>query len=73
VFGGVVVMVRWASRSPDLAQLMVRSMSATSGGHGKSFVFGAIVAGLGCLRGMQTKEGPNAVGDSTTRRCVAGS
>ena len=27
-------------------------------GISKSFVFGAIIAGLGCLRGMQTKEGP---------------
>jgi phospholipid/cholesterol/gamma-HCH transport system permease protein len=38
----------------------------------KSFVFGAIVAGIACLRGMQTKEGPNAVGDSATRAVVAG-
>src|SRR5215471_1564265 len=34
-------------------------------GIGKSFVFALIVAGIGCLRGMQTKSGPGAVGDST--------
>jgi phospholipid/cholesterol/gamma-HCH transport system permease protein len=31
-----------------------------------------IVAGIGCLRGMQTRSGPGAVGDSTTRAVVAG-
>jgi phospholipid/cholesterol/gamma-HCH transport system permease protein len=41
------------------------------GGIAKSFVFALIVAGIGCLRGMQTKSGPGAVGDSTTRAVVA--
>jgi phospholipid/cholesterol/gamma-HCH transport system permease protein len=41
-------------------------------GVAKSFVFGALVSGLGCLRGMQTREGPSAVGDSATRAVVAG-
>jgi phospholipid/cholesterol/gamma-HCH transport system permease protein len=36
----------------------------------KGVVFGAIVAGVGCLRGLQTKEGPSAVGVSTTRAVV---
>ena len=35
-------------------------------------VFGAIISGLGCLRGMQTKQGPSAVGDSATRAVVSG-
>lgn len=42
------------------------------GGVAKSLVFALIVAGIGCLRGMQTKSGPGAVGDSTTRAVVAG-
>jgi phospholipid/cholesterol/gamma-HCH transport system permease protein len=42
------------------------------GGLAKSFVFAVIVAGIGCLRGMQTRSGPGAVGDSTTRAVVAG-
>jgi phospholipid/cholesterol/gamma-HCH transport system permease protein len=42
------------------------------GGVFKSVVFALIVGGIGCLRGMQTKSGPGAVGDSTTRAVVAG-
>lgn len=38
----------------------------------KGLVFGLIVAGIGCLRGMQTRSGPGAVGDSTTRAVVSG-
>ena len=38
----------------------------------KGFVFGALVAGLACLRGLQTKEGPEAVGDSATNAVVSG-
>ena len=36
----------------------------------KGFVFGALVAGIGCLRGLQTKSGASAVGISTTRSVV---
>jgi phospholipid/cholesterol/gamma-HCH transport system permease protein len=36
----------------------------------KAFVFGGLVAGIGCLRGLQTKSGPSAVGISTTRSVV---
>ncbi len=42
------------------------------GGLFKSFVFGILVAGIGCLRGLQTKTGATAVGDSTTRAVVSG-
>jgi len=38
----------------------------------KGLIFGLIVAGIGCLRGMQTRSGPGAVGDSTTRAVVSG-
>ena len=38
----------------------------------KSFVFGILVAGIGCLRGMQTGNGASAVGISTTRAVVSG-
>jgi phospholipid/cholesterol/gamma-HCH transport system permease protein len=37
----------------------------------KSVVFGTIVASMSCLRGLQTGEGPRAVGDSTTRSVVS--
>jgi phospholipid/cholesterol/gamma-HCH transport system permease protein len=36
----------------------------------KGVVFGAIVSAVGCLRGLQTREGPSAVGVSTTRAVV---
>jgi phospholipid/cholesterol/gamma-HCH transport system permease protein len=37
----------------------------------KGVVFGAIVSGVGCLRGLQTQQGPSAVGVSTTRAVVS--
>lgn len=42
------------------------------GGLAKSFVFGILVAAIGCLRGLQTKIGASAVGESTTRAVVSG-
>lgn len=38
----------------------------------KSFVFGVIIAGVGCQRGLSTGTGAIAVGVSTTRSVVAG-
>ena len=38
----------------------------------KSFVFGILVAGVGCLRGLQTGNGATAVGESATRAVVSG-
>ncbi len=74
IFGGILVMFTMGF---TFSQIWTQ-LSGAVGVHdvlvgiSKSFVFGAIIAGLGCLRGMQTKEGPNAVGDSTTRAVVAG-
>jgi phospholipid/cholesterol/gamma-HCH transport system permease protein len=42
------------------------------GGLVKSFVFGILVAAIGCLRGLQTTTGASAVGESTTRAVVSG-
>jgi phospholipid/cholesterol/gamma-HCH transport system permease protein len=42
------------------------------GGLVKSFVFGILVAAIGCLRGIQTQTGASAVGESTTRAVVSG-
>jgi phospholipid/cholesterol/gamma-HCH transport system permease protein len=74
VLGGVLVMhamgfpfaVIWShlARSVGVSDVLVGAF--------KAIVFGAIVSGLGCLRGMQTKQGPSAVGDSATRAVVAG-
>jgi len=38
----------------------------------KSFVFATLIAGIGCLRGLQTGAGASAVGDSATRAVVSG-
>jgi len=50
-------------QAADLIDLM--------GGLFKTLVFGALIAGIGCLRGLQTGTGASAVGDSTTRAVVA--
>ena len=38
----------------------------------KSFVFALAIAGIGCLRGLQTGAGASAVGDAATRAVVSG-
>jgi phospholipid/cholesterol/gamma-HCH transport system permease protein len=74
VFGGVLVMLAMGFPIAQIWAQLVGALHVDDVlvGAGKSLVFGAVVGGLGCLRGMQTKEGPNAVGDSTTRAVVAG-
>jgi phospholipid/cholesterol/gamma-HCH transport system permease protein len=42
------------------------------GGMFKALVFSILVAGIGCLRGMQTRSGASAVGLSTTSAVVSG-
>jgi len=48
------------------------SYGSLVGGVVKSFVFGILVAGIGCLRGLQTGTGATAVGQSTTSAVVSG-
>jgi phospholipid/cholesterol/gamma-HCH transport system permease protein len=48
------------------------SMADFLGGLFKAFIFGIIVAAVGCLRGLQTKTGAGAVGESTTSSVVSG-
>jgi phospholipid/cholesterol/gamma-HCH transport system permease protein len=43
-----------------------------AGGVFKSFVFGILVAGIGCLRGLEAGRNPLAVGESATRAVVSG-
>ena len=38
----------------------------------KSFVFAVLIAGVGCLRGLQTTTGASAVGNAATRAVVSG-
>ena len=37
----------------------------------KTLVFGSMIAGIGCLRGLQTGTGASAVGDSATKAVVS--
>jgi phospholipid/cholesterol/gamma-HCH transport system permease protein len=74
LIGGAVVML---SLGFPLVTYMIQVESAVTvgdmiGGLGKSFVFGIVVAAIGCLRGLQTKSGASAVGESTTRAVVSG-
>jgi len=41
-----------------------------TGGMIKTFIFGMLIAVIGCLRGLQTKTGASAVGDSATKAVV---
>lgn len=42
------------------------------GGTAKAFVFGFLVAAIGCLRGLQTRNSASSVGESTTSAVVSG-
>jgi phospholipid/cholesterol/gamma-HCH transport system permease protein len=74
VLGGVLVMLAMRFPFAQIWNHLAGSVGVSDVlvGASKAVVFGAIVSALGCLRGLQTKEGPSAVGDSTTRAVVAG-
>jgi len=74
IIGGAVVLL---SLGFPLIAYVNQVLSAITyadflGGIVKCFVFGVLIAGIGCLRGLQTQTGPSAVGDSTTRAVVSG-
>lgn len=48
------------------------SLSDFASGIFKGFVFGVVVAAVGCMRGIQTGKGASAVGLSTTSSVVSG-
>ncbi len=74
IMGGLMVVMLfnhpWAAIYNQLVSAVTLHDIAT--GLIKSFFFGALVGGIGCLRGLQTKSGASAVGDSTTRAVVSG-
>ncbi|MCC5816611.1 MAG: MlaE family lipid ABC transporter permease subunit [Leptospira sp.] len=43
-----------------------------AGGMVKAYVFGLVIAGIGCFEGLRTTTGAGAVGQSTTRAVVGG-
>jgi phospholipid/cholesterol/gamma-HCH transport system permease protein len=72
LLGGLVVML-----SMDFTAITyfneargILSLSDLVTGVGKSIVFGLEIAGIGCMRGLQTRSGASAVGLSATRAVV---
>ncbi len=72
--GGAVVFLSFDFPLVTYVQEVLSAVSLGDllGGLAKAFVFGILVAGIGCLRGLQTKTGASAVGLSTTRAVVSG-
>ena len=73
IAGGVLVMLAMGFPLVTIYNQMAESLRWTDLliGVGKGLIFGAIIAGIGCLCGLQTRQGPSAVGESTTRAVVA--
>jgi len=69
VLGGVLVMLALGF---NMTTILAQLESSVHIGTSKGFVFGIIVAGIACLRGLHTKSGPSAVGQATTRSVVSG-
>lgn len=72
--GGAVVFVSFDFPVVTYVNQLLAAVTMTDlfGGLAKSFVFGILVAGVGCLRGLQTRSGASAVGLSTTSAVVSG-
>lgn len=74
IAGGVIVMLAMGFPLITIYNQMAQTLRVQDIliGVGKGFIFGALIAGVGCLRGLQTKKGPSAVGESATRAVVGG-
>jgi phospholipid/cholesterol/gamma-HCH transport system permease protein len=72
MLGGALVMLGLGFSWKLIVHQMTLSVQLhdLGAGIGKSIVFGIIVAGVGCWRGLQTQQGPSAVGQSATRAVV---
>jgi len=73
VLGGVLVMLSLGFPIKLIYNQLISSLDVSDIllGISKGLVFGIIVAFVGCLRGLQTRKGPSAVGESTTRAVVS--
>jgi phospholipid/cholesterol/gamma-HCH transport system permease protein len=72
--GGILVMLSLGFPLSSILSQLASTLTAKDVVVGtlKGVVFGGLVSGVGCLRGLQTRKGPAAVGESTTRAVVAG-
>ena len=81
-FRGLYIAVRTSSRSSGTFEIPIatyykQAMSFATlgdfmGGLAKAVVFGVLIAGIGCLRGLQTETGASAVGIAATSAVVSG-
>ena len=74
LLGGAVTMQTFAIPFSTFLKEVDSAVTMTDfmAGFVKSFVFATLVAGIGCLRGLQTAAGASAVGESATRAVVSG-
>jgi len=74
IAGGVLVMMAMGFPLVTIYNQMAETLRVQDIliGVVKGFIFGALIASIGCLRGLQTRKGPSAVGESTTRAVVSG-
>jgi phospholipid/cholesterol/gamma-HCH transport system permease protein len=75
LFGLLGGMLVWLSIGYPAITFVNRAAQAATmtdlfGGLSKAFIFGIIVAAVGCLRGLETGKGAGAVGESTTSSVV---
>jgi phospholipid/cholesterol/gamma-HCH transport system permease protein len=73
IAGGAIVMRAIGFSGATIRNELMTSLlvSDVAFGLGKSLVFGALVAAVGCQRGLETGQGAIAVGRSATRAVVA--
>lgn len=74
LIGGSVVLLSMGYPLVTYTQEVLGAVHVTDlvSGIVKAMVFGVLVAGIGCLRGLQTRTGASAVGLSTTSAVVSG-
>ena len=72
--GGALVVSSFGYPLVTFAHHVQNALTVTmfTSGMAKTFVFGLIIAGTGCQRGLETGSGAIAVGVSTTRSVVSG-
>jgi phospholipid/cholesterol/gamma-HCH transport system permease protein len=74
LIGGAITMQSFAIPLVTFLKEVDSAVTMTDflAGFVKSFVFAITVAGIGCLRGLQTSAGASAVGEAATRAVVSG-
>lgn len=74
LMGGAIVLMSFGFPLITFINQVLLAVSLTDflGGMVKAFVFGIVVAGIGCFEGLKTGAGAGAVGSSTTRAVVGG-